>query len=80
MLGKIASSVSQTVYRLGVWYSGYRLIIAVSLLLIYLLTAEQLSSNYIYPSLYFYTLIAYITLNIIQLFVLHLVPVQVSRQ
>ncbi|GAA5632638.1 adaptive-response sensory-kinase SasA [Acinetobacter calcoaceticus] len=80
MLGKIASSVSQTVYRLGVWYSGYRLIIAVSLLLIYLLTAEQLSANYIYPALYFYTLIAYITLNIIQLFILHLVPVQVSRQ
>ncbi|MGN5766358.1 histidine kinase, partial [Acinetobacter calcoaceticus] len=59
MLGKIASSVSQTVNRLGVWYSGYRLIIAVSLLLIYLLTAEQLSSKNIYPSLYFYTLIAY---------------------
>ena len=53
MLGKIASSVSQTIYRLGVWYSGYRLIIAVSLILIYLLTAEQLSADYDYPFLYF---------------------------
>ncbi|QHH93344.1 PAS domain-containing protein [Acinetobacter gyllenbergii] len=80
MLGKIASSVSQTVYRLGVWYSGYRLIISISLLLIYLLTAEQLSSNYVYPFLYFYTLICYITFNIFQLALLQLVPIQASKQ
>ncbi|MBC9230360.1 histidine kinase [bacterium SPL81] len=80
MLGKIASSVSQTVYRLGVWYSGYRLIISISLLLIYLLTAEQLSTNYQYPFLYFYTLICYISVNIFQLFLLKLVPIQVSKQ
>jgi two-component system sensor histidine kinase PilS (NtrC family) len=80
MLGKIASSVSQTVYRLGVWYSGYRLIISISLLLIYLLTAEQLSANYQYPFLYFYTLICYISVNIFQLFLLKLVPLQVSKQ
>lgn len=80
MLGKIASSVSQTVYRLGVWYSGYRLIISISLLLIYLLTAEQLSANYQYPFLYFYTLICYISVNIFQLFLLKIVPLQVSKQ
>jgi len=80
MLGKIASSVSQTVYRLGVWYSGYRLIISISLLLIYLLTAEQLSSNYIYPFLYFYTLVCYITFNIFQLALLQLVPIQIPKQ
>ena len=80
MLGKIASSVSQTVYRLGVWYSGYRLIISISLLLIYLLTAEQLSANYQYPFLYFYTLICYISVNIFQLFILKIVPLQVSKQ
>ncbi|MDF2418664.1 histidine kinase [Acinetobacter beijerinckii] len=80
MLGKIASSVSQTVYRLGVWYSGYRLIISISLLLIYLLTAEQLSANYQYPFLYFYTLICYISINIFQLFLLKIVPLQVSKQ
>ncbi|MBP7880596.1 MAG: histidine kinase, partial [Acinetobacter sp.] len=79
MLGKIASSVSQTIYQLGAWYSGYRLIISVSLLLIYLLTAEQLANNYIYPSLYFYTLIAYVTLNIGQLLFLRLVPSQISK-
>lgn len=80
MLGKIASSVSQTVYRLGVWYSGYRLIISISLLLIYLLTAERLNTNYQYPFLYFYTLICYISVNIFQLFLLKLVPIQVSKQ
>ncbi|EPG35692.1 sensor histidine kinase [Acinetobacter colistiniresistens] len=80
MLGKIATSVSQTIYRLGVWYSGYRLIIAVSLLLIYLLTAEQLSGNYVYPFLYFYTLICYITFNIFQLALLQLVPIHISKQ
>ncbi|ENX31905.1 hypothetical protein F889_03795 [Acinetobacter colistiniresistens] len=80
MLGKIATSVSQTIYRLGVWYSGYRLIIAVSLLLIYLLTAEQLSGNYVYPFLYFYTLICYIAFNIFQLALLQLVPIHISKQ
>jgi len=80
MLGKIASSVSQTVYRLGIWYSGYRLIISISLILIYLLTAEQLATNYDYPFLYFYTLICYISFNIFQLFLLKLVPLQISKQ
>ena len=68
MLGQIASSVSQTVYRLGIWYSGYRLIISVSLILIYVLTAEQLGNNYQYPFLYFYTLMCDICNSIIHLF------------
>ena len=80
MLGKIASSVSQTVYRLGIWYGGYRLIISISLILIYLLTAEQLSTNYDYPFLYFYTLVCYICINIFQLFILKLIPLQVTKQ
>lgn len=80
MLGKIASSVSQTVYRLGIWYGGYRLIISISLILIYLLTAEQLATNYDYPFLYFYTLICYISFNIFQLFLLKIVPLQISKQ
>ena len=80
MLGKIASSVSQTIYRLGVWYSGYRLIIAVSLILIYLLTAEQLSADYDYPFLYFYTLVCYITINVFQLFLLKIIPLQTTKQ
>jgi two-component system sensor histidine kinase PilS (NtrC family) len=79
MLGKIASSVSQTVYRLGIWYSGYRLIISISLILIYLLTAEQLATNYDYPFLYFYTLICYIAL-IFSAFLLKIVPLQISKQ
>ena len=80
MLGKIASSVSQTVYKLGIWYSGYRLIISISLLLIYLLTAEQLASDYDYPFLYFYTLICFIAFSIFQLFLLKILPVQVTKQ
>ena len=68
MLGQIASSVSQTIYRLGIWYSGYRLIISVSLILIYVLyrrtTGQQLSISF---SL-FYTLLCYTCINIFQLF------------
>jgi two-component system sensor histidine kinase PilS (NtrC family) len=77
MLGKIASSVSQTVYRLGIWYSGYRLIISISLILIYLLTAEQLATNYDYPFLYFYTLIV---ASHFSAFYLKIVPLQISKQ
>ena len=80
MLGQIASSVSQTIYRLGIWYSGYRLIISVSLILIYVLTAEQLGNNYQYPFLYFYTLLCYTCVNIFQLFLLKLIPLQITKQ
>lgn len=80
MLGKIASSVSQTIYRLGIWYSGYRLIISISLLLIYLLTAEQFASEYDHPFFYFYTLICYIAINFFQLFLLKLIPLQINKQ
>ncbi|WPO67164.1 sensor histidine kinase [Acinetobacter haemolyticus] len=80
MLGKVASSVSQTIYQLGMWYSGYRLIISVCLLLIFLLTAEQLTTNYLYPTLYSYTLIVYIALNVSQLLFLKLFPTHVNKQ
>ncbi|ENW16350.1 sensor protein [Acinetobacter haemolyticus] len=80
MLGKVASSVSQTIYQLGMWYSGYRLIISVCLLLIFLLTAEQLTTNYLYPTLYSYTLIVYIALNVSQLLFLKLFPAHVNKQ
>ena len=80
MSGHPTSAVLQTIYRLGIWHSVYRLIISVSLILIYLLTAEQLSGNYDYPFLYFYTLICYIGISLFQLFLLKLLPLQVTKQ
>lgn len=80
MLGKIASSLAQTVYRLGIWYGGYRLIISISLMLIYLLTAEQLGSNYQYPFLYFYTLLCYSAFSLFQLFLFKFLPFRITTQ
>ncbi len=80
MLGKVTSSVEQTIYQLGVWYSGYRLIIAISLMLIYLLTAEQLSNEFEQPFLYFYTLVCYIAISFFQLFLLKYLPLKTTEQ
>ena len=69
-----------TLYRLGVWYSVYRLIIAFSLLLIFLLTFSQMKENYEHQSLYFFTLIVYCLLGLLQLVTLQIFPTGLSQQ
>lgn len=56
-------------YHLGLWYSVYRFIITTGLLLIYLLTYQQLALEYQYPRLYLYVLSAYVLTSSLQFFV-----------
>lgn len=54
-------------YQLGVWYASYRLLIACCLIFIFLLTYENLSSDYEYPQLYLYSLFFYVFAAVLQL-------------
>ena len=67
-------------YRLGIWYSTYRFIIATSLLLIFLLTYQRLNTDYQSPQLYLYVLIGYVSISCIQLITLKSIPFKISRQ
>ncbi|MEB3766935.1 sensor histidine kinase [Acinetobacter sp. MD2] len=69
-----------TLYRLGVWYSVYRVIIASSLLLLFFLTYAQLKENYEHQGLYFFTLVVYCCLGLLQLVTFQLFPTALSRQ
>ncbi len=72
--------LSQTIYRLGIQYSVYRLIIALSLTFIFLLTLGQLEQAYQQPALYFYTLILYTLISFLQLISLKVLPFSVAHQ
>ena len=62
-----STNIHLNLYRLGVWYASYRLFIGCCLLLVYLLTYEQLFSNYQYPVLYRSVLIGFIFISAFQL-------------
>lgn len=55
-----------TIYRLGTLYANYRLIIALSLTLIFFITFENQSAHYEYPSIYFYALMFYVGCSLAQ--------------
>ena len=57
-------------YLLGTWYAAYRLIISTGLLLIFVLTYPEHTSDLEYPKLYHYVLSSFIAIALIQLFVL----------
>ena len=57
-------------YHLGIWYSAYRLLISTGLLLIFLLTYPELTTDYQYPQLYYYALGIGVAINTVQLFAL----------
>ncbi|ECF7044984.1 histidine kinase, partial [Salmonella enterica subsp. enterica] len=57
-------------YHLGIWYSAYRLLISTGLLLIFMLTYPELTTDYQYPQLYYYALGIGVAINTVQLFVL----------
>jgi len=67
-------------YRLGLWYSTYRFIIATSLLVIFLLTNQRFNTDYHYPQLYFYVLIGYVLASCVQLITLKSIRVKIYRQ
>ena len=70
----------QTIYRIGTLYTNYRLIIALSLTLIFLITIENSSEHFEYPTLYFYALIIYSALSLGQLLLLKYFPHTLSKQ
>lgn len=70
----------QTIYRIGTLYTSYRLIIALSLTLIFLITLEHQSEYYQYPSLYFYALIVYSLLSLGQLLLLKYYKHRINKQ
>ncbi|NHB59196.1 sensor histidine kinase [Acinetobacter shaoyimingii] len=66
MSPKVSVPIFQTIYRLGISYTNYRVVLAFSLTLLFLLTINIQTDYYQYPNLYFYSLIAYIGSSIIQ--------------
>lgn len=70
----------QTIYRIGSLYTHYRLIIGLSLTLIFLLTIENSASHYQYTTLYFYALIIYSGFSLAQLLLLKYFTHAISHQ
>lgn len=80
MASTVSISVFQTIYRLGSLYSNYRVIVALSLTLIFLLTLESERYFYQFESLYFYALLLYVASSILQTLCLRYVPHAMSQQ
>ncbi|MHA3060414.1 sensor histidine kinase [Acinetobacter sp. ANC 4636] len=76
----LLSSNPSTLYRLGVWYGVYRLIISFSLIIIFFLTFQQFKSDYQHLGVYLFTLLAYSFLGTLQLLALKLFPIALPRQ
>ncbi|MCZ2977741.1 ATP-binding protein [Acinetobacter baumannii] len=74
------SSLSHTIFRLGTWYGLYRLIIAVSLNIILVLTDAQTDNSLQQPALYSYTLLGYSLLSLVQLLCFKFIATQATRQ
>ncbi|WP_111895038.1 sensor histidine kinase [Acinetobacter sp. MB5] len=79
-MNALSTSNPNTLYRLGMWYGVYRLIISFSLMLIFFLTFHLSTSSYEHIGIYFFTLLIYSFLGTLQLLALKLFPVALSRQ
>ncbi len=73
-------SLLQTIYRLGEWYSAYRLVLALSLNIIFALTLETVAQDYQHPDLYFYSIVGYALISCIQLIFYKILPFEISKQ
>ncbi|MGR2827233.1 PAS domain-containing sensor histidine kinase [Acinetobacter sp. 1124_18A] len=65
---------------MGTWYGLYRLIIAVSLNIILVLTDAQIDNSLQQPALYSYTLLGYSILSLLQLLCFKFVATQATKQ
>ncbi|KCY22088.1 PAS fold family protein [Acinetobacter baumannii 21072] len=65
---------------MGTWYGLYRLIIAVSLNIILVLTDAQTDNSLQQPALYSYTLLGYSLLSLVQLLCFKFIATQATRQ
>lgn len=80
MLHKDANPLDLLIYKLGIWYSGYRFVVALALFILFLLTQQGQNASYIRPDLYFYTLIALGLVNLGQMLLLMLQPERLTLQ
>ena len=80
MTPAVSVPMYQTMYRLGSSYAAYRLIVSLSLILIFLVTLENQSLHYESPGLYFYSLIIYSVFSAAQMALLKFFPQAVSKQ
>lgn len=80
MMSIVSIPIYQTIYRLGSLYASYRLIIALSLTLIFKLTMDVSIEDYQYPTLYFYTLIVFTFCSLLQLIFLKYLPHAIGKQ
>lgn len=74
------ASLWHTIYRLGEWYCAYRLILALSLNIIFILTLNTVSEDYQHPELYFYSILGYALISCLQLVSFKLFPRAISQQ
>ncbi|ELW89024.1 MULTISPECIES: sensor histidine kinase [Acinetobacter] len=80
MSSTVSVPIYQTIYRLGTLYSGYRLIIAFCLIIIFLITLENQPVHYEYPSLYFYSIATFTIIAALQMMLLKFYPHGVAQQ
>ena len=80
MVATVSVSVVQTIYRLGLSYANYRLILAITLTLLFLLTISHRAENYLYPHLYFTAVVIFIGCSLAQNILLRFYPHGITRQ
>jgi two-component system, NtrC family, sensor histidine kinase PilS len=80
MSSTVSVPIYQTIYRLGTLYSGYRLVIAFCLIIIFIITLENQPIHYEYPSLYFYSIAAFTIIAALQMMLLKFYPHGVAQQ
>ncbi|WP_151981804.1 ATP-binding protein [Acinetobacter guerrae] len=80
MQAQTSTPLAYTIYRLGLWYTLYRLLIITGLIIIFQLISEQLSADYNQPVLYFYTLVGYCGISLIQFLFFKFYPQHIDRQ
>lgn len=80
MAPKVSVPIYQTIYRLGALYSGYRVVVAFCLVVLFLLTLENQQTHYFYPSIYFYSIASYTVISALQMMLLRFYPHGISKQ
>ncbi len=80
MAPKVSVPIYQTIYRLGTMYSVYRVVVACCLIVIFLISLENQQVDYLYPSLYFYSIASFTVISALQMMLLRFYPHGISRQ
>ena len=80
MAHHVSVPVYQTIYRLAGSYTAYRIIVALSLVLIFLITLEKQTLHYQSPDLYFYSMLSYTILSVSQMILIRMYPHAISHQ